>query len=468
MTRIAALLVALSLLRSLSFADAEPPVRITLKPSGLVHGFLTVPVSADPNVTRIELTINSVKFSEQAGRSVVFRVPVGNYLRRLRIAATGYDAEGNVVGMDEMSVNDPQPPFRLRLFVPAELPESGVAQMTATVTAPSNLQIEGVDFYVGEELIGTDVTPPWAVWFDVGRFEEFVYARATVRARGNLHASDVFFWGAEALRESIEVNLHHLPVSVAGAEEAALTAADLVLRDNGEPKAIESVIRAADQPLNVILLVDSSQSMLDELPLVKQAASDFARSVIRKNDRIAVVAFRERRLWLTPFTSDMNAVDRAVEKLQPMGQTHLYDAAIEMLFHLQKMPGRRALVVLTDGVNQGGTFNLDQLVHYARYAGVPIYPIVRNAWLARTRRLGLSLFEAKRFANIARDSGATYFIIRRPSELPSVYRQISNELKQQYLLAFYTRTDATDAWHTISLETTRRGLRLRAPRGYFP
>ena len=91
------------------------PVRITQKPEGLVHGMLYVPASVAENVTRVELYVNGVKWTEASGRSVVMPVNIGDYIRRLRIRAVGYDAQNNVVGEDEMVVNDPKPPFRVRL-----------------------------------------------------------------------------------------------------------------------------------------------------------------------------------------------------------------------------------------------------------------------------------------------------------------------------------------------------------------
>ena len=89
-------------------------VRITAKPESLVHGDLYVPISTAENVTRVDLLVNNVKWSEGRGRSMVIPVKVGDYIRRLRIRAVGYDAQNAVAGEDEMVVNDPKPPFRVR------------------------------------------------------------------------------------------------------------------------------------------------------------------------------------------------------------------------------------------------------------------------------------------------------------------------------------------------------------------
>src|SRR6202140_3307523 len=114
-------------------------VRITQKPEGLVHGTLYVPVSTAPPVERVELFVNGVHYSDARGRSVVMPVHIGEYIRRLRIRVAGYDAQNNVIGEDEMVVNDPQPPFRIHL-------QRSPGTLTATVIHPSALKVTSVDF----------------------------------------------------------------------------------------------------------------------------------------------------------------------------------------------------------------------------------------------------------------------------------------------------------------------------------
>ncbi len=448
-----------------------PPVHIAMaQPSSLVHGDLRVPVLADPRVERIELRINNVPFDQKEGRAAVFTVPVGRYLRRLRIRAIGYGLADQVVGQDEIMINDPQPPFRISLQVPPHLPEDGAGEVTfsANVSVPPSTEIDGVDFFLGETKIGTDREPPFAISVNPSAVPDAIYARAVLRTTGGEEANDVQFFGAAA-SDKVEVVLQQIPLSLAGQlPDRPLQASDITLLDNGDPHPIESLTPASDQPLHLILLLDSSESMIEELPVVQKAAREFARAMLHGRNEIAVVAFHQRTFWLTPFTSDLNEIDRAIDQIRPRGQTHLYDAVIEMLFELQKQPGRRALVVLSDGVNEGGTFELDHVIHYARYSGVPVYPIIRNTLLSRLMRFGLSFFEANRFAKIAEESGATYFIIRDPRQLSGVYAAIANELRQQYLVSFYAQTSGYDQWHTLGIRSSIRGLEPRIPRGYFP
>jgi VWFA-related protein len=445
-------------------AASAQTVRITDKPTGLISGTLYVPVVATEPVERLALFINGVQHSEARGRAMTSQVNVGFYIRRLRMRAVGYDAQGTVVGEDEMVVNDPRPPFRVRLQGPAAWPESGTVELHANVLRPAEVLIGGVDFYVGEEKVATAAAPPYTATVDATRFPGAIYARVVARANEQ-EANDVFFFGDRA-HATTDVTVQQIPVSVAGGK-GPLRPEAITLFDNGTPRPIDGLVAANDQPLHVILLIDYSESMLEELPVVKAAARQFARALLRPQDRLAVVGFNQKTFWMTGYTNDWNSVAQVVDRVQPVGETHLYDSLIEMLYELQKTPGRHALVVLTDGVDQGSRFKLDHLVHYARYAGVPIYPVVKNKLLSRWMKLGIGRLQARRLSQIAEDTGATYFIIQGERELGAVYTRIAQELRQQYQIVFHSEADVPDQWRSLKIES-KAGHTLRAPRGYFP
>jgi Ca-activated chloride channel family protein len=456
--------IVLLLVAAATAATAQT-VRITEKPQGLVHGIVDVPIAATEPVERVALFINGVKYSEAQGRVATVQVRVGEYIRRLRLRAVGYDAAGNIAGEDEMVLNDPQPPFRVRLQAPPAIPETGSFTLSANVIKPAQVRVAGVDFFIGEQKVGSAAAAPYTITIDPAVAPRAVYARVVVRAADGSEANDVVFFGNQA-RDQVDVTMQQVPLSIASGS-GALRVEDLTLLDNGEPKKIESLVAASDQPLNVILLIDYSESMLEELPVVKAAAKQFAQAVLRPQDRIAVVGFHQRTFWLTGFTNDFESAAAAVDRVKPIGQTHLYDSTIEMLFELQKQPGRRALVILTDGVDQGSKFTLDHLTHYARYAGVPIYPVVKNRVLTKLMRFGVGYLQVRRVTQLARDTGATYFIVKSERELPGVYDRIARELRQQYQVVFYSDPSAADQWHALSIQS-RAGQQLRIPRGYFP
>lgn len=434
-------------------------VRIASKPTTLVHGDYPVTVIITAPVERVELLVNNVKLSEsRSGPAMVFNVRVGEFLRRLRVRAVGYDAQNNVVGQDEMVINDPRPPFRAHLT-------SANGYLAATLVKPPQLAISRVEFYAGEQLVGTAITEPYHVPFDAAKYPDVKYARVAAFASDGSEADDVLVFGS-VISDRVDVTMQQIPLSVVGGNGVP-TPADLTLLDNGTPHTIESITPAADQPLYVILLIDYSESMIQEMPVVQAAARQFAQKLLRPADRIALVGFNQTTFWLTPFTNDFDAVSAAVGRVKPGGETHLFDTVIEMLFELQRQPGRHALVVFTDGVDQGSQFKLDHLVHYARYAGVPLYPVIKNKMLSRLMRFGVGQLEARRLAGLARDTGATYFIIREEKELPAVYAKLAQELRSQYTVSFRSDTAAPDEWHALAVQS-RSGLQLRIPKGYFP
>jgi Ca-activated chloride channel family protein len=456
------LLIVLALFASPLFAQT---VRITEKPSGLVSGTLYVPVVATEPVEQLELYINGVRHSQAQGRVMTVQVNVGYYIRRLRMRAVGLDAQGNIVGEDDVVVNDPRPPFRVRLQGPNAWPESGTVELHANVLRPVEVGIAGVDFFIGEEKIASDDAPPYSATIDAAKYPAAVYARVAARGTQTQEANDVLFFGDRA-HASTDVTVQQVPVSVAGGK-VPLRVEDITLLDNGVARAIEGLVPAADQPIHVVLLIDYSESMLEELPVVKTAAKQFARALLRPQDRIAVAGFNQQTFWLTGYTNDWNGVAAAVDRVKPIGETHLYDSVIQMLYEIQKTPGRHALVVLTDGVDQGSKFNLDHLIHYGRYAGVPVYPVVKNKTLSRWMKLGVGRLQARRLARVAEDTGATYFIIQSERELDAVYGRIAAELRQQYQIVFHSESDIADQWRSLRIDS-KGGHNLRIPRGYFP
>lgn len=450
-------------------AELEPDeLRVPELPANLVHGLVEIPFAGGANVASVEMSINNVPYRTIEARSGTFELDVGGYIRRLRLRLSAFDAAGRLLSEVEQSLNDPQPPFRVRLRAP-RVPEPGTQTvMIATVTRPRGWRIAGVDFFVGEQQIGTDTTAPYKASFDSSFFgDEPRYARVVARAANGQERHAVHYFG-DAPAETVEVNLHQIPVSITGEALQPLEIDDLTLYDSGQLRPIERLEPAQREPLNLILMLDSSQSIEEELPLIQKAAVEFARSILAPgNAKIAIIAFNQRTYWLTGFTSNMEAIERAVAQLRPVGRTHLYDATIEMMYELQRRPGRRALIVLSDGVNQGGFFTLENLVHYARYSGVPVYPVVRNTLLSRLMKFGLRYFDANRYANIAEEAGARYFIVDHPSQLSEVYAAIARELRRQYLISFYAEESERDRWRSLRIETNREDLDLRIPRGYF-
>src|SRR6266540_5884221 len=182
------------LLFAIAASISAQSLHITEKPTGLVHGTLYVPIVASDDVQRIVLFINGVKFGEGIGHTLTVQVNVGQYIRRLRMRAVGYDAKGAAIAEDEMVVNDPRPPFRVRLIAPREVPPSGSMTLSANVIKPADVAVASVDFYVGEQKVGSATVPPYATSVDVKTAPQSVYARVVAHSSGGAEANDVVFF----------------------------------------------------------------------------------------------------------------------------------------------------------------------------------------------------------------------------------------------------------------------------------
>ena len=121
-------------------------------------------------------------------------------------------------------------------------------------------------------------------------------------------------------------------------------------------------------------------------------------------------------------------LERAIAETHASGATALYDAVVMALYQFRALPGRKAIVVLTDGDDNHSWTDYATLRRYARAAGVPIYFIGLNLSIPRHGDQGRKLNE------LAADTGAEAFFVGKASALPEVYRKIETELRSQYFL----------------------------------
>lgn len=129
------------------------------------------------------------------------------------------------------------------------------------------------------------------------------------------------------------------------------------------------------QPFHVVLLLDTSGSTEEKLPMIKQAAFTFVTQ-LQKDDRVKVISFDDQILTLSEFTNDRNELRNAIYRTRPGNGTRLYDAMDTAIASFQKVEGRKAIVIFTDGVDMRSDFssstkNLEKLEE----AGIIVYPI---------------------------------------------------------------------------------------------
>ena len=194
-------------------------------------------------------------------------------------------------------------------------------------------------------------------------------------------------------------------------------------------------------PLDLILLLDTSSSMRDRMPVVHDAARGFMK-ILRPEDRGAVVAFSDHVRVLQDLTSDAGAIEDAINSTMARGATALHNAiyvALKEFGRTAQSAGevrRQAIAVLSDGEDTSSLLSFDDVVTLARKTGVNIYTISLQSQFTSLRQTQQHAY----FSNagytmkaLAKETGARSFFPASIHELRDVYRSIADELESQYL-----------------------------------
>ncbi len=234
---------------------------------------------------------------------------------------------------------------------------------------------------------------------------------------------------------------------------------------------------SSDVPMDVILLLDTSSSMRDRMPVVHDAARTFMK-VLRPGDRGAVVAFNEHVRVLQDLTSDPVAIEEAINATVALGSTGLNNAvyvALKQFGQRARTDGqirRQALAVLSDGEDTSSVIAFEDVLALARQMGVSIYTIGLQSSVAsvRTAASELNRFSGATYSlkTLARETGARAFFPATVHELRNVYDAIARELEAQYSLGYSpTNTRLDGRFRRIVVRVTANPYyRPRARTGY--
>jgi len=153
---------------------------------------------------------------------------------------------------------------------------------------------------------------------------------------------------------------------------------------------------------------------------------------------------------------------RAITDVRAGGATALYDALVTALYQFRGVPGRKAIVLLSDGDDNHSWTTYDVLRRYARTAGIPIYVVGLNLSILDVGLKG-------KLRELAGDTGAEAFLISKAKELEEIYRKIEVELRSQYFLTYLTESKKPESeFRAVEVKVKKPGLRARMIRGYFP
>jgi len=300
---------------------------------------------------------------------------------------------------------------------------------------------------------------------------------------------------------------------------------DFLLQVDGRPQNIRYFARESDLPLTLGLLVDTSLSQRRVLEEERTASYDFLRDVMREDrDRAFVINFDSETVLDQDLTNSKPKLETALDRVhvaepqnggygrgggggypsgggghgvghRPAGTT-LYDAVFLASDELmQKQQGRKALILLTDGVDQGSKYTLDRAIEAAQRADTMVYSILFSDPEAYNRPMGypgghhggwggpwgggpmgggrMPMPEShpdgkKVLQRLSQETGGHFFEVSKKESVEAIYKQVQDELRNQYSLGFSPeRAEESMGYHKILLAAKPKDLVVQTRQGYY-
>lgn len=213
-----------------------------------------------------------------------------------------------------------------------------------------------------------------------------------------------------------------------------------------------------DLPLEIVVAVDLSTSVSQALPLLKQAVKAFLGSVADR-DRVTVLGFNDRVFTVSRREGEAAAAAASIDRLAANGHTRLYDAILGGLDLLDRQSGRRALVVFTDGEDEGSRATLQAVEGRLRRSESALFMVAagRGNQSAPLQRL---------MRRLAEPTGGLAIFEEKPENLQRAFAAIRTELSGEYLLGYVSTNEKRDgSWRRVRVEVEARG-KVRAREGY--
>lgn len=264
------------------------------------------------------------------------------------------------------------------------------------------------------------------------------------------------------------VNVYATVTDEYGAPVAGLTKDDFEVLEDGKPQKIAIFSRESAVPLSILLAIDTSLSTRKDLALELASAKRFAHDIVRPVDGLSVYGFNESVNQETSFTANLKTIDRAIGHLQMGSATALYDAIYLGSEALEKRQGRKVMVVITDGGDTVSQVNYQDAVRQAQEAEAVLYSIIIVPIEANA---GRDTGGEHALIQLSRDTGGRHFYASSESQLDTAFHAISEELRTQYLLAYYpAQKMSSSEYRQIEVDVTgKQGskMQVRHRSGYY-
>lgn len=270
----------------------------------------------------------------------------------------------------------------------------------------------------------------------------------------------------------VDVKLVNVFVTVTdpnGAPVAGLNKQDFQIFEDGEPQTIAVFDRESALPLSIVMAVDASLSTKKDLGLELMSAKSFAHSILRPVDGLSLYQFSEVVTELVPFTSNLGKIDQGIERVHTGAATALYDTLYLGSHALAKRQGRKVIVVITDGGDTVSSVDYHEALRAAQEAEAILYSIIIVPIEASA---GRDLGGEHALITLSTDTGGKYYYAAGLDQLQTAFQKISEELRTQYLLAYYPSRRLADSDFrrikvTVQTPAGSPPLQPRYRTGYF-
>ena len=266
------------------------------------------------------------------------------------------------------------------------------------------------------------------------------------------------------------VDLVLVNVTVTDSEDrfvSNLQARDFSVLDGKHPQEIR-YFSSEDAPMSVAVILDTSRSMRNNLEQARSAAMEFFR-YSNPQDEFAVVAFADAPRLQADFTDSTADIEAALQPIQADGYTALWDAIYLGLREMRNARfGKKALLVISDGGDNHSRYTQGELKSVLKEADVQVYAIDIFERYPKTPEEKSGLLALDEVTSV---TGGRVFLTHGADELHRAVRQISEELRTQYVLGYSLSQSARDGkWHKLKVGLNRpksQKLRIYAKTGYY-
>lgn len=238
---------------------------------------------------------------------------------------------------------------------------------------------------------------------------------------------------------------------------------DFQVLENGQPKSIVDFKVTDRASLSLAVLFDTSGSMRGpNFDRARRVVDNLLDLIDRTADEVALFSFDKAIRDEASFTNEVDAIRRALDSADAWGLTSLYDAIAETARRLEsRRAQRRAVVVITDGIDTSSTRTAGEVLAQASAIEVPVYVITVAASAPQDPRHG----DDASLAELAYWTGGDVKHVIGPAHASKAMVELIGELRQQYFLA--VESAIGDGWHGLQVKARAKNLQVRARRGYF-